>query len=368
MGGEIRKLAKRLKDRDPVIRRAAVRRLADVGGEKAELLLIKALGDENSQVRVLAARSLGRLRSKRAVPDLILALKDINYHVRAAVAEALGQIGDNTALPYLAELLSEEDRELLRSVTQAINLLLPSDESPSEEIKWIANRMEQLSLSPDPAIRAAAIESLGKLRVTKLAPQFLRILEGEEPDIMRAALKALADLGDRKAVSYAIKAIESGDFVEDALEALARIGDKRAVPTLISLLSDSKADPVYRGKAAWALKELRADESTEALAQVLFGIGEGNFRTTNIFDPGFQYLREQVTLALMELDSEMLHDLLEEGMRSPDGWIRMLTMDIMRLVDTPRSRMLLMEALEDPIPDIREAAERELKRRADEES
>ena len=368
MNREIRKLAKRLKDKDPVIRRAAVRRLADVGGEKAELLLIKALGDENPQVRMLAARSLGRLRSKRAVPDLILALKDINYHVRATVAEALGQIGDNTALPYLAELLPEEDSELLRSVTRAMSLLLSSDEPPSEEIKWIADRMEQLSLSSDPVIQAAAIESLGKLRVSDLAPRFLQILEGEEPYVMGAALKALADFGDKRVVSYAIKAIESGDLIEEAVEALARIGDKRAVPTLISLLSDSKADPIHRGKAAWALKKLRAEESTEALARVLFGVGEGNFRRTDIFDPRFQYLREQVTLALMELDLEMLHDLLEEGVKSPDGWIRMLTVDIMRLVDTPRSRMLLMEALEDPIPGIRETAELELRRRAAEES
>jgi HEAT repeat protein len=368
MGGKVRKLAKRLKNKDPIVRRSAVRRLAEIGGEKAEILLMEALGDENSQVRMLAARSLGRLGSRRATSELISALKDINYHVRAAAAEALGEIGDEEALSYLIGFLTTDDEELLRALTQAINALLPSDRISPGETKQAIDRLEALSYSSDPHIRAGAVGALGKLGVTELAPRFLELLEDDELDVVRAALKGLANLGDKRVVPYAIRMLESGTLTGDAIEALAQIGDSRAIPTLISLLSDPGTEPMDRGKAAWALKEMRAVDSAEVLAKVLFGVEEDNFRTANIFDPGFRYLREQVTHALMDLDPEMLHDLLEEGMSSSDGWIRMLTVDVMCLVDTPRSRMLLMEALEDPIEDIRRAAEAELRRRASEES
>ena len=75
-------------DRNPKVRRAAVKALARTKGPEAVKALRKSLADSDPVVRGLAATGLGALKAKEAVPDLLDALD----HKIAESASAIGQL------------------------------------------------------------------------------------------------------------------------------------------------------------------------------------------------------------------------------------------------------------------------------------
>ena len=98
-----------LKDKDSIIRYAAIEALGNIGNKEAVLALIDALKDKDWYIPNPAADALVRI-GPPAVPALIEVLKDKNRDIRLSVAETLGKIGDKEAVPALIEALKDKDR------------------------------------------------------------------------------------------------------------------------------------------------------------------------------------------------------------------------------------------------------------------
>lgn len=85
--------------------------------------------------------------------------------------------------------------------------------------------------------RSSAIETLAELNATAQIPAIRAGLGDADPDVVRAAAGALAELGDRDAVPALVEALARMPWVEtrrDVAVALALLGSTAGIPTLLA--------------------------------------------------------------------------------------------------------------------------------------
>src|SRR5471032_2460920 len=134
-------LLPRLSDADPVVRRIALRELADLEDENLLPPLVHALRhDDSAEVRSEAARVLAAWEGAEVVDALCRTLLDPDETVRLAAAQSLSE---------------------LKEVTSGHVLL-----------EWVAN--------PDPFVQAAILRALRELRLSDALDPALRALRSEE--------------------------------------------------------------------------------------------------------------------------------------------------------------------------------------------
>lgn len=141
---------------------AACEALGAIGEARAAGALLGALGHADWRIRREALQALGRLKAPEAAAPMIkLLAEDPDVRMRALGAAALARIGSPEARAALrVRLEKESDGQVVRRLLEALT------EDPSAEA---ARAMIRTLESPDPMIRAAALELLAartKLAVT----------------------------------------------------------------------------------------------------------------------------------------------------------------------------------------------------------
>src|SRR5260221_484769 len=107
---ELERLADALGSQKFRIRRAAVDRLAQIGGDRAVQLIRVALADPRKQVRARAARSLGTIGRHDTLHDVAAVLCDRTASVRSEAVTAVARLATlDEARPLILPLLSDPD-------------------------------------------------------------------------------------------------------------------------------------------------------------------------------------------------------------------------------------------------------------------
>jgi HEAT repeat protein len=124
---------KRLRHKDPLVRRMAAYALSMLGSDafEAKDALKEALDDSESFVAVWAANALACVDSRscgKAIATLTAALKDPLHFVRSLAAWHLGRLGQGTpgieaALPKLRPLVDDPDPSVRREAAEALKRL-----------------------------------------------------------------------------------------------------------------------------------------------------------------------------------------------------------------------------------------------------
>ncbi len=172
--------------------------------------LLMALEDEQDRapdggypLRRNAARALGKLGDQNAVEPLIRCLEFPDFYVREAAAQALEMLSDRQCIPSLIELLNggvaaatrvtgkphlvqpyEAVIEALGTLgaTEAIELIEPFTQHPTEKVKYAAARaMYQLT------------------RKDRYGEMLIEALSGDDLQLRRSALMDLGAVGYLKA-------------------------------------------------------------------------------------------------------------------------------------------------------------------------
>jgi len=121
--------------------------------------LVSGLTENTVWVRIVAAQALGEICESRAAPALIEALKDRDAVVRAMAAEALGKLRDFRAtMPLLARLQDESNLVRIHSLRALGHIGNPA------AAPFLVHALDD----PVPELRAAAIEGLASLPVTRM--------------------------------------------------------------------------------------------------------------------------------------------------------------------------------------------------------
>jgi HEAT repeat protein len=151
----------------------------------------------------------------------------------------------------------------------------------------------------DPAIRAAAARTIGRVRLTSAGPALLKAVNDSQPPVRFAAMRALGEIGDEQAVQALTEQLTfygKGEGAFSALYGLARIAHPSSVPSFKSRLADK--DPFLRRAAAEGLG--RSGDSSEISA---LEIGAGN--DTN------EAVRAAMAFALQKLGKNYIPRLVE---------------------------------------------------------
>ena len=111
-------------------------------------------------------------------------------------------------------------------------------------------------LKPDNAkeVRLKAVEALGKIDDSRAVEPLIGVLADSDKDIRKAVVEALGKVKDPEAVDPLISVLNDEDVQLAAIWALGNIGDKRAVPVLTGLLSSP--DKYVRYNVVQSLKRI----------------------------------------------------------------------------------------------------------------
>ena len=167
-----------------------------------------------------------------AVPALIEALGSWDNKTFNQAMGVLEKIGA-PAVPAVVEALGNEQLYVRLHACDMLGRLALPAEQVAEPLKLSLERSNALD-------RSAAALAIGECAVTARIPELRkRVLEDRDPDVVRFAARALAQLGAHDAVADLRAASERFDWPEtrrDLADALARLGDPSGIPTLIRSL------------------------------------------------------------------------------------------------------------------------------------
>ncbi len=209
------------------------------GGDAAAILaaLQDPRPDERERAIALAARHLSPEALGRMVGD------DENAVLRNAALTALERQGPY-AVPHLMALSRDANLEVAMFAVQILSRI----KDPST-VQALLPLLEH----PDTNIAQAAVEALGAVRARDAVPGLIRLLRADLW-LQFAAVAALGEIADARAVQPLIESIQNEMLAEPAVEALGKIGSAEALPCLLSLLAGQDRlplrDQVLRASAA----------------------------------------------------------------------------------------------------------------------
>lgn len=285
----------------PVLMFLALACSSDPGhGGRSSQEWIRSLGDSSVATRVTAADALGRiLRIQPKSPDvvraLIRALGDTDDQVRRAAASALTAEGVRAegAITGLHEALHDSAHAEMRYAAALVLGRLGSSAGRGT-VEALAESIED----PDPRVRAAAMEALGKMGLES-APTVDAVqarTRDADPEVRLKAFETLLRIRDpdtaavnvlRTGLSDSVSSVRSG-----VAHLLAGLRERAApaTPELIERLGDP--EPSVRLAAALALG---------TIGQAACGALSALRAARNDSDPR---VREQVRVAIARIDPE----------------------------------------------------------------
>ena len=238
--------------------------LARIGGAAAARALLDALRGTAGANRLGIINPLGHRRCQEAVGPLCRLLLSSQSEVATEAARALGRIGTSVSAEALSSALAGRSRADLHIVADAYlncaarlraagdrnraafmyRRILDSDLPGylrGAALKGFASWMPATAdvvaafRSDDRQLQAAATQVLREASNTRPVEAVAATLSSFPPRAQVLALHALADRGDRVALSQVTQACDSNetDVRAAALEALGTLGDVTSIPTLL---------------------------------------------------------------------------------------------------------------------------------------
>jgi HEAT repeat protein len=254
------KLVANLQDKDPSVRRRAVKTLVKIPDVKALEPLIAALQDEDGEVRWDAAKALGNLKDSRSVEPLIAALKDTYWAVQEEAMNALSAVRDPRAIQPLIDFIKQRGSSTWNAM-QALARF--GDASVEPLIATINNDV--------PRVRADVIWVLGSIRNSRAVDPLINALKDKDRFVRKCAAEALMRIKDVKALAPLIAVLENRDEDSEvrgkAADALGELKNPRAVEPLTVVLGDKSWS--YRFMAASALGRIKDSRAVEPLIGTL---------------------------------------------------------------------------------------------------
>jgi len=192
--------------------------------------IVAALQESEPALReraiALAARHLPPETLGRFVGD------DENAALRNAALSALERQGPY-AVPHLVSLSRGENAEVAMFAVQILSRI--KDPGSSQALLPLLQHA-------DSNIAQAAIEALGALRAREAVPGLIRLLNADLW-LQFAAVAALGEIGDPRAVQPLLDTVANEMLAEPSVEALGRIAAPEALPRLLGLLADQDRLP-----------------------------------------------------------------------------------------------------------------------------
>jgi HEAT repeat protein len=245
--------------------------------------LAARLESSDARTRRDAARELGEDGSSEAISVLNEAVRDIDRNVRRTVLDALLSVRRPDAAPgliaFLEDELSENRRDAIGGLVDIHNREAPPGRR-ERAMDWLLRREQAFVLDPlrpvEPRIvealsgrltddeednRELAAEALGALKAaTAVGALAAAASEDLEDDVRREAIRALGAIGTDEAGERLLSMVEEPELREQVVRALGRFAYRPSVTALIGVYDADPESDVARD-ALEALARIGAEEA-----------------------------------------------------------------------------------------------------------
>jgi HEAT repeat protein len=356
----IPRLVERIGDSSWRVRKAAVERLVACSDTTQMVgALIVALGDgENTGRRNSAVEALVDCGS-RAVPQLVAAMESPDSDVRKLVVDALAGIGDPRSAPALIELLGDPDANVRAAVSDALGAI--DGEDSARALQKVATCEEEEQL-----VRFSALHAMAALEVPIRARELAPVLNDA---VLRPA--GLALLGrvddDEEAVTVLLKSLASHSrsvreaAIGSLLRTLSGVDGARAEVLAARIREAAQASPLVIGSAVDRLTE--ANLPTRLLFLQFLGLVRAEEAVVPMLLAAEDEALSQIALANLESLGELAERAIEAAWSDLDANARTEACVLFGRTGGEASAARLIAALEDPSPELRNAAARSIGQR-----
>ena len=363
-------------------------------------VLIKILRNSNNEISLKIIRSLGKMKLKIAHTSLLELYQGLNSTCKTHAARILKNSRFITNLPvelinknavFPVDKKSNELKEILREHKSKLDFLcldnLLSIVS-EEDIPVLSNMLD----SDDSSLRFYAAQSLVNIGGDLVKPDLLKAVRDDEWDVRLVAAESLSREGSDQGVLAICKSLEesSSDARLEAVRILGDVGGHGVTPFLIKAFLEEKEtdvrlmivesmEKIGGFLAILGLRQAVSDPDLDicnAAIQSLGRVGNDeeiplllNIIEKNIANYG--ELQNDVTLchsaieALGNIKSEATISELMKLAKSQEWIIRFFAVEALSIIDTTESIPILLNAMNDPFPNIQSKAASGLSRYKD---
>ncbi len=221
--------------------------LGEIRDQEAVSTLIQLMDDSHPEVQAMAAMVLGYFDDEAAVPALIKALVKGEEVVRKKAVVSLARFPKPEVAEALAQALDDESWWVRIKAQQGLAQL----GSQGEKVDPIATLIKALE-GTNTSQRAAACKALAQLGDKRAVEPLLGVLDDDDERVRVAAALALGSFpGERVVDTLLEKYYWARPVFRAALaRSLGQLGDPVVIPTLIeALLDEDEAVALASGKA-----------------------------------------------------------------------------------------------------------------------
>lgn len=220
-----------------------------------------------------AGQALARLWSDEAIPGVLLpGSRQMEPSVRrdfrrleAELIALLPELSPGQRFDTMFWLFQKDDLWWLALLEAPLE-----KELRAKLVSGMAALLTRKDLSKKTLAETATV--LGQTQDPGAVGPLIAALEHEDYEVAGAAIRALGEIGDARAVAPLLKLMgedHGGSWPDQAISALGAIGDPRAVEPLIAIVEEAQPDRVRVEDAARALGHIRDPRAVEALARLL---------------------------------------------------------------------------------------------------
>jgi cytochrome c biogenesis protein CcdA/HEAT repeat protein/thioredoxin-related protein len=276
-----------------------------LGTERGRIAHRLVFGNQDERLRSLAAASAA---GERALPVLADFLSDADPLIREAAVDSLIAASKEGACPHLRDLLKrEKDEEVIHAVvrgagslkgTNAVELAGPFLSHGNEDLvvaalaslgrtrsSAAAAAVKTCLKSPSWRVRAAALESLGKLKskASAVESEVIACLDDADPFVRRTAVHTLTSLSAKKAAARLKELFLKDDSLKGPVVAALR-EMRVGIPDTFG--------PALKGKDA------------DVLLAVMDGLDDGDYDTWRLALPFVRHENSDVACAAIRVVAE----------------------------------------------------------------
>lgn len=180
-------LRQNLKSNDYILFSAAVQASYELPKDKAVTdVLTDGLSKLPADNQILVILALGKRGDAAALPTLFALAKSGEKTVRIAAIKALPAIGHSSTVPVFLELLADGDRQISKTAQESLAALPGKETDAAVTAMLNSNKTDQ---------RLAALELIGRRRMTTSVPVLLKAAGDTDARVRPAAIKKVGELG-----------------------------------------------------------------------------------------------------------------------------------------------------------------------------
>ncbi len=286
-------LQEQLKDKNKLIRQAALNALSKMEGNLDIGLLCSLLLDSEIEVQNKAVDVIVKVNHKDTIKHLIPALKNESEFSRRSAVEVLNEICDTGSIKNLLAALEDEDWWVRSRAGDALAKI----GGPR-----IIDAVLHLIKDEDENVRRAAIEILNQVKDERAVAHLIEATKDEDWWVRERAVDALAGLGSTKALPRLVEMIKKRDKAMPAVvRALGELGDARIIKPLMTLVDDKNKE--IKIEAMHALAKLSDEKRADAVRKYIKSRGRTGDTTVN----------RAATEAIEDLERRFATTMMEQG-------------------------------------------------------